>query len=45
MEHKLRTVDPEVLMEQLAEMLQQAQAVASESYGYMNAVLKGMNAR
>ncbi len=25
--------------------LQQAQAVASESYGYMNAVLKGMNAR
>ena len=25
--------------------LQQAQAVASESYGYMNAILKGMGAR
>ena len=25
--------------------VQQAQAVASESYGYMNAILKGMNAR
>ena len=25
--------------------LQQAQAIASESYGYMNAILKGMNAR
>jgi hypothetical protein len=25
--------------------VQQAQAIASESYGYMNAILKSMNAR